>query len=54
VVFPVGSRLCLKRGDSFAPSCDTSDKCPDLPMANCADPGLGTKVCSQFCEVPSS
>ena len=54
VVYPAGSRLCLKRGESFAPSCDGTGKCPDLPMADCADPGLGTKVCSQFCNVPSS
>ncbi len=54
VVYPTGSRLCLKRGESFAPSCDVTGKCPDLPMAECTDPGLGTKVCSQFCEVPST
>lgn len=54
VVYPTGSRLCLKRGESFAPSCDVTGKCPDLPMAECTDPGLGTKVCSEFCEVPST
>jgi hypothetical protein len=54
VTYPPGSRLCLKRGDVFAPTCDAAGKCPDLPDASCIDPGIGTLVCSQSCEVPSS
>jgi hypothetical protein len=52
VAAPEGSRLCLKRGEFFAPGCSPDGSCTELPDATCFDTGAG-KLCTESCEVPS-
>jgi hypothetical protein len=51
VLFPENERVCMKPGDTLAPSCDDKGQCPGLPNADCIDTGTTGKLCTQFCKV---
>lgn len=51
VLFPENERVCMKPGETLAPACDASDKCPEVPKAECIDTGTTGKLCTQFCKV---